>query len=174
MNGKVVFFLTDKVFLGKYSALGDWGELLISTKLGPFTWFSPLGGATVLHVVLASVTVNIYSLHFRDFPSSGDPQRFRFQAGISTAKKPPSGTGLPDCQELCGWWMWEQQIEGPVQLKQPPTLPGYCSSNAAERQGRLFQVLIFFNVFSLAYIVNCFFSHLFTYMLLLCHREPAS
>lgn len=139
MNSKVVFFSWPTRFSWGNTQLLGICEMLNSTKLGPFTWFSPLRRTTVLHIVLASVTVNIYSPHFRNLPSSGDTQRFGFQAGISTAKKPPSGTGLPDGRELCGWWMWEQQIQGPV---------------AVERQGRLFQMLIFF--FSCLHF-NCYF-----------------
>lgn len=77
-------------------------QVLISSSLGPLTCFCPLRGTPVLCIILASVTVNFHSLHSGDLLSSGDVRRFQFQAGVSTTKKPPSGSGLPDCQELCG------------------------------------------------------------------------
>lgn len=170
-----IFFLADECFFhGEILfALGDWCKVL--TSLGPFPCFSPLRGTTVLCIILVSVTVNIYSLHFRHLLSSGDLQRFKFQAGISTAKKPPSGTGLPNCQELCGWWMRERRIEGPVRLKYPPhptpPLPGYCSSNTVvERQCQLVKMSDF-SFFSSCLHVNCYFFPLVHWnTLLLCHR----
>lgn len=179
MDGKVVFsWLTSLSFVGKYSLL--WGTDVRCWSAPAWVHslaFLPLRGSTVLCIILTSVAVNIYSLHFRDLLSSGVLQRFKFQAGISTTKKPPSGTRLPNCQELCGWWMWEHCIKGPVWLKQfpPHMLPGYCSSNTVvERHHRLFKMSDFF-LFSSCLHINCYFFPLVYWnMLLLWRREPAS
>lgn len=173
-----IFFLADECFFhGEILfALGDWCKVL--TSLGPFPCFSPLRGTTVLCIILVSVTVNIYSLHFRHLLSSGDLQRFKFQAGISTAKKPPSGTGLPNCQELCGWWMRERRIEGPVGLKYPPHPTPRSQVTALVtlllRDNVNWLRCQIFPFFPLAYMSTVTFSHLYTEIRYYCATEPAS